>query len=239
MTQPNRGVAAATNRGISAAGCTYVRLVDADDVVVPGSTLRLMEALARAGCGFSYGRMAHAPDSVSRGPLKDRLHADPLAIMLKHQPFIPSVSLGTVRTMKAVLPLPEEFRTSQDFSLGVKLSHVTSFVEIDALCCIVPETSGGLSASKARMFGDTARLSIRLADEMSWTSRYRRMALQRGAGRARNYFRRHAPDETVRIAVFSVMAVLLKVRFPFPYGRSMSYIANSYDAVLIMPTGSA
>ena len=79
LAQPNRGVAAATNRGIAAAARAYIRLVDADDVIVAGSTALLRGLLVSTGCDFSYGRMAHAPQAVPAGAPKYRILRDPLS----------------------------------------------------------------------------------------------------------------------------------------------------------------
>jgi glycosyltransferase involved in cell wall biosynthesis len=232
MVQPNRGVAAATNRGIAASSCPYVRLVDADDVIVAGSTIKLREVLEATECGFAFGRMAQDLASKNRDTHKYHILSDSLRIMLKTQPFIPSMTLGSAAAMKAVLPLPENIATSQDFSLGIKLARMTCFVEVDTLCCIVPQSSGGLSANKARMFRDTVLLCLKFAKELNWRQRYKRLALQRSAGRARNYFRRHAPGRLTKIVVFSLMAAVFKLPIPFPYERLMSYIATAYDSIV-------
>jgi hypothetical protein len=152
--------------------------------------------------------------------------------MLKTQPFIPSMSLGTSSVMKAVMPLPEDIATAQDFALGIRLAPHTCFVEIDALCCIVPQASGGLSANKARMFRDTALMCLRLGEEMHWGRSYRRIALQRNAGRARNYFRRHVQGGGSKVVMLGLVAAALKLLpIPFPYRRTMSYIAAAYDSI--------
>ena len=232
ITQANAGVAAATNTVLAAASCRYTRLVDGDDIIAPGSTRALIRALESTGCTFGYGRMLVAGTMDRPVTGVTRIERDPLVLMLTRQPFIPSQTLGVTEVMQRVLPLPTTARTSQDFSLGVLLSAHTAFAGLHLVCCTVPPASGGLSSSKARMFRDTAMLSLTLAQRMGWGGRYQRLALSRWAGRARNYLRRHAPGQSRDIALMSVLSVLARVPFACPYRGGLSCVISAYDRVL-------
>lgn len=55
VQQPNRGPAAARNRGVSASRAKYIAFLDADDEWLPGRLARTVEALERApGASLSY-----------------------------------------------------------------------------------------------------------------------------------------------------------------------------------------
>jgi len=200
-SRANGGVAAATNLGFSLSSCPFVRFIDADDIVVPGSTARLSRALAEEEAGFAYGRYLNYTGSVDgQAPpdldkARSRRVKDPLMRMLTSQAFIPSVTLAVRDQIAGCFPLPEVYRTSQDFIMGIRFALNTRFAELDVACCWAPrEAPGRLSGSKARMFHDSALL---LADEWEfgrnggWPSIYRRYAVRRAAGRASHYARRH------------------------------------------------
>ncbi len=228
ILQKNAGVVAATNKGVETACHPYLRLVDADDIVTPGSTKRLMQALDTTGCAFAFGRLGHEGDQVASVQSAATIVDDPLSRMLTSQPFIPATTLGLTAVIKQVLPLPAGFVTAQDFSLGLKLAPLTRFAEIQDICCICPKSSGGLSASKARMFRDTVLLALMLGEEQGWSQRHRRLAIARSAGRARNYLRRHARGAIGRKIGVSVLAVVARAPFLWPYRPLMTYIAGAY-----------
>jgi len=57
ISQPNSGASAATNAGLRAATSPWVRLLDGDDLIVPGSTHWLLDACERHGCEHAYGNL--------------------------------------------------------------------------------------------------------------------------------------------------------------------------------------
>ncbi len=196
--QPNRGVAAATNAGFALASCPFVRFVDADDLVVAGSTEKLLEALKKEKVEVAFGAFERyrrgeaplAPPDFSCASVK-RID-DPLRLMLKSQ--IPIQSAAAAReAASSCFPLPEKYRASQDYILGLRLARRTAFAQIEAVCALLSEGGADhLSASKAKMYDDSTRM---IADEVetgpSWKGTHLRYAARRSAVRARNYARRH------------------------------------------------
>jgi len=57
VQQQNSGASAATNAGLRAATSPWVRLLDGDDLIVPGSTAWLLEACAQYSCEHAYGNL--------------------------------------------------------------------------------------------------------------------------------------------------------------------------------------
>ena len=51
------GASAATNEGARRASLPWLRLVDGDDLLVPGATARLVEAAHTTGQSFAYGEL--------------------------------------------------------------------------------------------------------------------------------------------------------------------------------------
>ncbi len=246
FTQPNAGVAAATNRGFALAQCEYVRLVDADDTVVAGSTRRLRRAMAEEGVEFAFGHHHQYAGSLDAG-LADRLAAelagararrltDPLMRFLVADHFIPSVTLGRRAAMAACFPLPLGYRTSQDFILGIRLAATTSLARLEAACCHFPlAVPGRLSASRAQMFWDAARM---IADEWEgpnaalWSPRHRRVAARRIAGRAILYARRHLRVTPGHAAWLRLRKAMTHLPHLTPTATLLRRIAATYDQAL-------
>ncbi len=57
LRQPNRGAAAATNAGVKRASLPWLKLVDGDDLLVPGATGWLLDAATATGQAMAYGEL--------------------------------------------------------------------------------------------------------------------------------------------------------------------------------------
>jgi glycosyltransferase involved in cell wall biosynthesis len=236
--QVNRGVAAATNIALAAARHDLVRLIDGDDLLVRGSTALLRRAAAETRAAFAFGCWAgYDPlSSVEERPTARQdapvaLVADPLAEMIRKQLFVPSGTLAEKELYARILPLPEQYQTSQDFSLGIRIAQAARIARCDEIVCYMPvEAAGRLSGSKARMFRDTAAIT---RDALgSWPVRYRAAAVRRNAGRACHYARRHLPGSALRCAALQALklAAFLPLAPVFP--ACMDWIAATYDPAL-------
>mgnify|MGYP003120065041 CR=1 FL=1 len=62
ISQKNAGPAVATNTGGFAAKGEFIKIVDADDVMTPFATLRLLETIRQKDIDFLYGRWRYADD---------------------------------------------------------------------------------------------------------------------------------------------------------------------------------
>jgi hypothetical protein len=242
--QANAGVAAATNTAIGLARQPLLRLVDADDLLIAGSTARLMRALEETGAGFAYGRFGNylpgtplpPPPIPSDEPAQ--LVGDGVWRMLTSQPFVPSATLAVRNRVAAAFPLPEGPRTSQDFAMGLRIGRLTPFAAIADIVCLLPsDAPGRLSGSKARMYSDTALLvAMQWEAGDVWSAKHRRYAVQRAAGRARHYARRHLSYPKGRMAW--LLAVSLVSRLPIlSFGpETLRKIAAVYAEALVDPT---
>jgi len=241
--QTNAGVAAATNIGVHLATQPLLRLVDADDLLIAGSTARLMRALEETGAGFAYGRFGNylpgtplpPPPSPAAEPTQ---HVeDGLWRMLTSQPFVPSATLAVRDRVLDAFPLPEGPRTSQDFAMGLRIARLTPFASVaDTVCLLPSDAPGRLSGSKARMYSDTALLvALQWEAGDMWPAKHRRYAVQRAAGRARHYARRHLSYPKGRMAW--LLAVSLASRLPIlSFGpETLRRIAAVYAEALVDP----
>jgi hypothetical protein len=243
--KPNGGVASATNLGFAMTRCPLVRFIDADDIILPGSTARLQRAIADHGAGFAYGIRFEYGDGIDDLAVPDASRARswpverPLRRVLTNQPFIPSVTLAVREAIAMCFPLPEQHRTGQDFIMGVRFARHTAFAEIDAICCWSPlEAPGRLSASKARAFADLALL---LADEWdlgwdgAWAADDRRYAVRRMAGRASRYAARHLHWGPGRLAWLTWRKWLTYLPSDNPASATLRAVAATYAEALAAP----
>lgn len=191
----NRGVFAATTRLVGEARQPFLRLVDADDVILPGSTAYLLAQLRRHQAQLAHGLggqqgIDRAPDyaCATAGPV-------PLRKLLRNMDFNLSAALVANEAAQAILPLPD-LQISQDFCVALRLAKRGPLVRSDACVSLQPvsrDSGNSLSRRVAAMYRD---ICLILADEC--TCGIGRgdvaFAVRRQAGRCRRYFRRHVPS---------------------------------------------
>lgn len=198
ILQANKGVVGATNSGFAEARCQAIRFCDADDLLLPGSSVALLAALENHAADIAFGTH-ETYRAMPEGPLPGiascpaRLLNRPLRSALRRNLFSPSSTLLSRDIAGRILPLPENYTTSQDYMMGLRASFSARIVRLDAALSLGPEQADDrLSADPARMYGETARF---VADEIlrqpeNWRSSDTSYALRRNAGRALLWARR-------------------------------------------------
>jgi hypothetical protein len=193
----NRGVLAATALLIERAAEPYLRIVDADDRILPGSTAHLLALVRRHGAMLALGtdRADDAPAPVQDFPAAaaERVEPRPLRSLLRNVDFNLSAGVMPADAARAVLPLPTELRTAQDVCVALRLAKRGCFVRSPALVMLQPtEQTNRLSRRLAQMYRDICLIT---ADELAErvTSGDAAYAVRRQAARCARYFRREAP----------------------------------------------
>jgi glycosyltransferase involved in cell wall biosynthesis len=194
----NIGLMLATDRLISEARAPYLKLVDADDVLQPGSTAYLRNALRQFSGVIAYGkvlRQSFAKNLSPEGDSATQVRVVPHAFryFLTRLPFNVSSSLLETAAAKAVLPLPGDVRIPQDLVLGLRLARRGKVVETPRLIAVAPDApEGHLSRQLAKIYGESCRI---IEEELgAWGSvRDAAFATRRNARRCSHYFRREAP----------------------------------------------
>ena len=187
----NRGVSYATNRLIEAATQPYIRLVDADDLLVPGSTAQLMRLLQKHGLGFIYGRYQSRekkPGDQSFGECF--VLQDSIDVVLRHLNATPSSSLFVAEKLKQICPLPEWVRRTQDFTIFLRLAcNGVAMGGVDEVVALLPPvyTANNLSSGSAAAYAEMCR-SVALEEKIVPLENLRNVC-RRYAGRAMKYFR--------------------------------------------------
>jgi len=193
--EKNRGVGFATNYLIDAATQPYTRLVDADDVLIRGSTAHMLRHMQANNLDFIYGtttEVGNEPPWLDHQPFDNCTPLEnPVREILRHTVAGASPSLFVSAVLKKAAPVPEWIRRTQDFLLTLRVANGGARIGgIKDIVSIGPSnrTVNNMSASLAAMFGEMSRdvahdgLALPLDDL--------RYACGRYAARAAKYFRR-------------------------------------------------
>jgi glycosyltransferase involved in cell wall biosynthesis len=196
--EPNIGVVLATDRLIREANAPYLKLVDADDVLRPGSTVYLRDALDSLAADMIYGKTVSQAEAALWPTTHDAaaeifLVPGAFRVFLRLIEFNVSSTLSRTSAAKATLPLPSNVRLAQDLILGLRLARHGRIAATNRLIAVAPDTSvGRLSRQVARMYADFCRIiDGELALGASATDAT--SAARRNARRCLRYFRRYAP----------------------------------------------
>jgi glycosyltransferase involved in cell wall biosynthesis len=202
VSQTNHGLSHATNRGIAEARHNYVKLVDADDVLMPAATTTLLEALRQhPGAVFAYGRMENytsAADAFARlaqpassAPPEYRLIANPLPDLL-----LKGFSIGPTNTL-----FPTAIARSvggcdgrvfiQDYSLALRLAMIGPFVATNAVIGAGPAVAEGrLNDGGPQCLHDANLALAYFLEEQKIPAPLATAAVRRATSRAAHWARR-------------------------------------------------
>jgi glycosyltransferase involved in cell wall biosynthesis len=242
VSQPNRGASAAMNVAVDAATGDYLKLVDADDLLVPDATRWLLAALIGAGAVLAYGDEAPydpaRPVEWPATPSKPEL--DPIAAPLR-----PMMRGSTLNPSKMLLARADYLRVGgtdetvccQDYSLALPLAHLGSFVHLRAVVMLAPSVAPGrLSENTGKVLHDVTRvLGTFVARHEDLARADKRFAVKRAATRAMLWCQRHGDfGDAARFWRLSMAARLGLVRDPV---RAILDCCSAYLAPAPTPTG--
>lgn len=193
-SQPNRGPSVATNRGIAAARYPLIKLVDADDVLLPDATAALRQALLRhadATLAFGAGQGVASLDAamarlreaapIAAGPTTV---FDALPTLLRDCPLAPSVCLLRAEAARRVGGCDERVFT-QDYSLFLRLAAAGLFVRVDAPLALSPlAVPGRVNDGGPQVLHDINLALFHFLSEHPMPPAVRRAAVRRGVKRA-------------------------------------------------------
>ncbi len=201
IAQSNHGSSHATNRGMGEARYRFVKLVDADDVLLPHATAALLDALAREkNSVLAHGRTefyASREEALARlaqprsGTPTCRCTAQPLpSLLLEGFSIGPSNSLFTAEAARAVGGCDERVFT-QDYSLVLRLATMGSFVALDETVALCPAVAEGRVNDGGPQILHDVNLSIAyFLAERSIAPSLARNAVRRATTRAYHWARR-------------------------------------------------
>jgi glycosyltransferase involved in cell wall biosynthesis len=236
LRQNNAGVVSATNAVFTRCGQPTFRLIDADDIISPGSTAALLNSLHRSSLDIVFG--AHQvyegqpskPEFTPRTLSYDEL-PDPIMAAMRGNLFSVSSTLFRTDPAKKIFPLPDRYRTSQDYMLslraalrGLRIGRVPDVVSIG------PKTAPNrLSSDKRLVFGETVDfIAAELAAANAGTGRRAyAYALRRQSGRALLWSVRHGHRPQMKIARLSITRLLAGLFTREQVCRNLVWIARN------------
>jgi GT2 family glycosyltransferase len=125
----NRGIAAATNAGLSRASGVWVGLLDHDDVLAPFAVLRIAQALAKAPqCRFLYTDELIA--DVKLNPVEFFLKPAWDPVLLSGVNYVNHLSLYRRERLAGIGGLREGFQGSQDYELVLRYTAALTREEV-------------------------------------------------------------------------------------------------------------
>ncbi|MGE3622415.1 MAG: glycosyltransferase family 2 protein [Bdellovibrionales bacterium] len=205
----NRGVGYATNFLIGQSAQPYTRLIDADDVLVRGSTMHMLRHLKENKLGFIHGmttEVGNYNQDLEKQPFDRCLLIErPVRRILRHTIAGASPSLFVTEVLKSAAPVPEWIKRTQDFLItlrvansGVPMGYVRDIVSVGPS----QRTGNNLSASLAAMFAEMSRDvahdgNVMQIDDLRYASR-------RYAARAAKYFRRRGRSRLALAEIFAL-----------------------------------
>ncbi len=200
LSQANAGSAAASNAGIMRARYAFTKFCDADDMLLPDATARLLAAIrAHPGVCLAWGgRVWYASAAEAAAYIEPPLdpatvlHRAPLKPAMQNSLFNPAQFMARTADLKACGGCDERIVFSQEYSLTLRMALRGDFVQIAAPVALVLRDAPG------RLSGNTGRQLQRVTLALAWFLRDHpelaeddvRFACRRAAGRAWKWRRR-------------------------------------------------
>ena len=205
IRQRNQGPARALNRGLAVVTGDFVKPMDADDILLPGATARLLDAMLVSGQQLVFGDPGGYRVDAPGGPAAVlsaadasegavTLRADALRRTLRRAQTTPSAWLATAAVVtRAGGCDPGVF--VQDYSIELRIARYTGFGHLAAPVFLAPDQAPGrLSEQEAQTLHDiNLAICHFLQDQPDLPLSERRYALSRILARAWRWRRRHEP----------------------------------------------
>jgi glycosyltransferase involved in cell wall biosynthesis len=164
VSQANAGPAVALNAGFRRARGDYIKPMDADDLLFPHATARLIAAIETTGCAVAYGSPAppYEVDGSPRDALSAHVRApgrierqdDILRRSLARAQTNPSAWLARVEIVRASGGCDERVFI-QDYSIELRLAAQSAFARLHEPIFASPtELPGRLSDNQAQILHD-------------------------------------------------------------------------------------
>jgi GT2 family glycosyltransferase len=242
ISQKNRGASAAMNVAVDAATQDYLKLVDADDILVADATRWLLTALRSSNAVLAYGDGGtYDPAQPIRWPDAPLLpECEPIAVPLRQ-----TVRGSTLNPSKMLMARSDYLRVGgadetvccQDYSLALPLARLGSFVRVRAILMLAPtEARGRLSDNQARELHDVTRTLGNFVERNGDLAKSEKAyAVRRAAGRAMLWSRRHG--KIISAVRFGMLSWAARLNLVHRHARAIKACCDAYDYTPPIPIG--
>jgi len=198
LRQVNSGAAAATNAAVARATMPWIKLVDGDDLLVPGATAWLLEAARTQGDGFAYGDLA-IYDVLGPDPLRGAFPEpacealpDGLGLFIRNCPINSSTMLVSAARYRRAGGCDERMK-SADYALLLRLFANGRGAHVKGSVALRPNRAPGRQSETQRRSRYETVLSLYyLVTEIPDVSpRHVELAYRRALSRASKFNRSH------------------------------------------------
>jgi glycosyltransferase involved in cell wall biosynthesis len=198
VRQPNRGASAATNAGAARAGLPWLKLVDGDDLLVPGATARLLQAATATGTTLAWGDLGSYriddpdPFTAALPPPTVAAESDGLRRFIRNCAANSSSILVGAERYRAAGGCDERL-ISPDQALFLRLFAVGGGAHVAGPVALVPDNAPGrLSQQERRSRYESVLALYYLVTETPGLSQaHARFAYRRALSRAYRFQRAH------------------------------------------------
>jgi glycosyltransferase involved in cell wall biosynthesis len=198
LRQSNRGASAATNAGAARATLPWLKLVDGDDLLVPGATARLLEAATATDMTFAWGNLGTY-----------RIDApDPLAAALPPPPFaaerdgLRRFIRNCAANSSSILVGAERYRAaggcderliSPDQALFLRLFAAGGGAHVAGPVALIPDNAPGRLSQQERRsrYESVLALYYLVTETPGLSDAHARLAYRRALSRAYRFQRAH------------------------------------------------
>lgn len=223
IAQENRGASAAMNAAVAASTLTYLKLVDADDILAPDATSLLLAALKESGAALAFGKGSnyelgqdlHWP--AREGPIKWEILHNPIDRMLRNNTLMNPTTMFLRRDDYMRIGGADETVCVQDYSIALRLSQLGDFVYVPSKIALQPVSAPGrLTDNQARLLHDvTMALGHFVEQYPELSAEQKAFAVRRAAIRSMLWAKRHGTvKDRLRYSLLTLAARLHMVRDP-------------------------
>jgi hypothetical protein len=218
LRQANRGASAATNAGAARASMPWLKLVDGDDLLLPGATAHLLEAADATGQTFAYGELGRYrmddsdPLAHPSLPARFALEADGLSHFIRKCPCNSSTMLIAAERYRQVGGCDERL-VSPDLALFLRLFATGTAAHVNGPVALIPDQAPGRLSSQRRRspYESVLALYFLVSEVPDLAPRHRRLAYRRALARAFRYHQHYGGSRWFSMHLLRLLASRLYV----------------------------
>ncbi|MCV6574486.1 MAG: glycosyltransferase [Cohaesibacter sp.] len=248
IARDNRGIFQTTNqlgdiaRKLDPEATSFIRLIDSDDPIMPGSTALLIKASKDLQCHLVKGEaIAYGPDALKAEQMKAEpntlaeahIMSDSLLYCLTGFDFVPTQSLYHSSAFFAALPISDNFVSCQDYAIALQIALKGDFASLNyPVCYQMVRGHARLSDREALTFHQTAGLIRHYCKDQLPLSLKRR-AEQKQLSRAKRYLQNHQKRKDMKYFFRGLKLSILKNIIKFLpislWSYSFAFVLNIYE----------